>query len=334
MHRSHAAKKPKHLGHKYGSKKQVMSGKEKCIVFLPLKANERNASSRIRVYQNARALKKLGWHCLIGPKYDPRSAPLVVFQKRFEGNDIDLAASCRGKVVFDVSDPYWLKERSFALKHMGRIAKCVTTSSKTQTEWFKSKGIRAVTIPNGFDFSEVPLVARRKKLTFCWIGNFTNEPNLKITVNPLSRLHKVIPFDFWIITRKDALIPKFGFPVKIITWNLQTAFQYVAQCHIGVSPRVLNGWNLAKSSYKVVSYMALGLATISTPIPSVQEIIGHGKNGLLVEKNDPDKWYRGLRTLALEEDRRESIAKAGRETAKSFSIDKVAQRWDKLFRSL
>jgi len=326
----------KHPPHKHEHKHTVKKHEDKTkknVVFFPL-TNERSASSRIRVYQNARALKKLGWHCSIGSKHDLRSAPFVVFQKRFEEDDMRLAKSCRGKVIFDVSDPYWLKDRGDSMKKMGRIAKCVTTSSGVQTEWFKSNGIRAITIPNGFDFSEAPLVAKREKLTLCWIGNFTNESNLKIIINPLNRLYKIIPFDFWIITRKDARIPKFDFAVKMITWKLQTAFQYVTQCHIGVSPRILDGWNLAKSSYKVVSYMALGLATIATPIPSIQEIIVHGKNGLLIEKNNPDKWYRRLKILALDKDKRESIVKAGRETAKSFSIDAIARKWDKLFRSL
>jgi len=330
----------KHSPHKHSAKKYVAKkhgGKmKKNVIFLPF-TNERSASSRIRVYQNARALEKLGWHCSIGAntKHDPRNYSIVVFQKRYKESDMRLAQSCGGKVVFDVSDPYWLKGRAGPLKQMGKIARVVTTSSGRQTKWFRSQGIKAVTIPNGFDFREVPSVPKREKLTFCWIGNLTNEPNLKIIVNPLNRLYQTVPFDFWIITRKKgARIPKFSFPVRMIPWTQQTAFHYMAQCHIGVSPRILDSWNLAKSSYKAIAYMALGLAIIATPIFSIQGVIFDAKNGFLVEKNDPDEWYQKLRILALEKDVRESMAEAGRETAKSFSIDAIARKWDKLFRTL
>lgn len=327
----------KHSPHKHTAKKHTAkkhSGKvKKNILFLPL-TNERSASSRIRVYQNARALAKLGWQCSIGTKHDPRNYPIVVFQKRFNESDMRLAQSCGGKVVFDVSDPYWLKGRGQPLKQMGRKVRVVTTSSGRQTKWFKKNGIRAVTIPNGFDFSEVPAVPKRDKLTICWIGNILNEGNLGILVDPLNRLHQEIPFDFWVITRKDASIPKFNFPVRMIPWTQQTAFHYMAQCHIGVSPRILDSWNLAKSSYKAIAYMALGLATIATPIFSIQGVIFDAKNGFLVEKNDPDKWYQKLRILAFEKEVRESMVEAGLETAKSFSIDAIAQKWDELFRTL
>lgn len=318
--------------HKHSVKKHTGKVK-KNVMFLPF-ANESSASSRIRVYHNARALGKLGWHCSIGKKHDPRNYPIVVFQKRFEESDMRLAQSCEGKVVFDVSDPYWLKGKAEPLKQMGKIARIVTTSSGRQTKWFKKNGISAVTIPNGFDFSEAPSVPKREKLTFCWIGNVLNEGNLKILVNPLNRLQREIPFDFWVITRKGAQIPKFSFPVRMIPWTRQTAFHYMAQCHIGVSPRILDSWNLAKSSYKAIAYMALGLAIIATPIFSIQGVIFDGKNGFLVEKNNPEEWYQKLRILALEKDMRESMAEAGRETAKSFSIDAIARQWDKLFRTI
>lgn len=336
-HKSHKHAPHKHTAHEHAPHKHTVhmhtdKGKRN-IVFLPL-TDDRSASSRIRVYHNARALRKLGWHCSIGAKHDPQSAPFVVFQKRYRVDDRRLAQSCKGKVIFDMSESYWLKGQKEALKEMGKIAAVVTTSTGRQIQWWKKNGIKAVNIPNGFDFSEVPNVPKREKLTFCWIGNVLNERNLGILVNPLNRLYREIPFDFWVITGGDANIPEFSFPVRLIPWTRQTAFHYVAQCHIGVSPRILDNWNLAKSSYKVVAYMALGLATIATPIFSIRGIIIDGKNGFLVGNNDPEEWYAKLRTLAAEKDLRESMAKAGQQSAKAFDINVIAQQWSKLFRGL
>ena len=167
---------------------------KKRIVFLPL-GNINMASSRVRCYQVAAELNKLGWNCEINGKH-PKAANFVVFQKRFGLSDQFLAKRCRGTVIFDQSDPYWEKEYGrIPIGTMARIARIVTISTSAQAKWFKKRGIKAVVIPNGLDLSIAPKVGKENKFTICWTGQENSERYLPMLVPALKKLSQIVNFN-------------------------------------------------------------------------------------------------------------------------------------------
>lgn len=317
-----------------------MKGRISFIPFattLPDKEGEKCASTRFRCYQNARALRDLGWECTIGEK-GAESADIVIFQKRYFAKDIDLAKRCKGKIILDLSDPDWLKwpNRENPLDAMAEIASCVTTSSTKLANIFQQKGKRAEYISEGFDFSTIPeSVEKQEKLTLCWHGNRKNEEYFKVIVEPLNRLKKEFDFDLrFVVDKPVEKMPKFDFEPQIIPWELETHLKYIAECHIGLSPLLLDEWCSYKNPHKLFTYMALGLPVVATAIPSYQEIIKNEVNGFIIEKNDPEAWYNALKILITDEGKRNSIIEEGKKITQEYSVENMAKKWDSLFKSL
>jgi len=291
----------------------------------------KTASSRIRVYQNLNALKKIGWDCRVNE--NPVDSDVAVFQKTYSENALNLALKCKGKIVFDLSDAewchgQWVEDR---ILHMAKVANVIVTSSIEQAKWFKGKGFNAHVIPCGFDFDSAPKVDKHSNLTFCWTGSSTNERFLQILVNPLNKLREKYLFDLKLICDlKSMHFPKFNFNPQLIQWNMHTNLLEVAKCHIGLSPLLKKEhWCFCKPSTKIIIYMAMDLAVVCTTIPSYTEVIKDSKNGFLAW-NETD-WYNSLEILMQDKEKRLSIIKEGKKTALEFSVDKIAKKWSDLF---
>lgn len=290
-------------------------------------------SSRVRCFQVAAELNKLGWRCEINGKH-PETANFVIFQKRFGLSDQALARRCQGLVVFDQSDPYWIKGYGqIPIETMARIARIVTVSTPVQAQWFKKRGIKTVVIPNGLDLSIAPKVEKENKFTICWTGHWRSERFLPMLVPTLRKLSQTVNFNLKIIGAKwPKKFPKsFGARSQchFIKWKLSTEPMEIAKCHVGLAPMALDAWGKQKSAYKPLIYMALGLPVVCSPIPSYLGIISQGKNGFIAHKNKSESWYKVLKALTNDEFRI-ACGKNARRTAESFSKEKIAVKWSKL----
>lgn len=63
---------------------------------------------------------------------------------------------------------------------------------------------------------------------------------------------------------------------------------------IGIAPLTPNAFNIAKSGIKFMDYTALGAVTLASDLPPYQEVIRHGKNGILVPGQSSESWERAL----------------------------------------
>ncbi len=85
----------------------------------------------------------------------------------------------------------------------------------------------------------------------------------------------------------------------------------------------------------LIEAMAHGLASVSFDCDSgPREIIRHEIDGLLVPPGDAKAFKGALTRLMQDETLRLQYAKKAKETRQRFSIDKIAARWEKLFREV
>jgi len=80
--------------------------------------------------------------------------------------------------------------------------------------------------------------------------------------------------------------------------------------------------NRCNSPLKLFDYLANGLAVVASDLRTVREIVDHGKNGHLVPAGNAEKLAEGINQVLGDSQYRLSLAKAGFETARTYSWEK------------
>jgi len=301
------------------------------VLFVPY-GNKKAASSRLICWETAKYLKKRHWKVSVG-KGDPRRFNVVVFQKRYGEKDLAMVARSR-KAVFQLSEAYYLKGgRKGAIIRMAKKVNAVSISSRPIQHWFKHHGIKSTIIPTRLDFAALQKGKKRSILTICWIGALLNEAYLKLLIKPLNNLWKKYDFEFRVIGGRKPGLPFTG-KRHFLKWQMGLAEKWVSECHIGVAPLFQKPYEFAKPPSKPVLYMAQGLAVVATKTPPYTDLIQSGKNGYLVEKNDPRRWERFLEILLTDEATRNAFVKRGKISCQPYSAPAIAGRWDKFLRKV
>ena len=87
-------------------------------------------------------------------------------------------------------------------------------------------------------------------------------------------------------------------------------------------------------SIVLVEAMASGRPIIGTNIGGTPQVIEHGKNGLLVEPNDPKQLANAIEQILGDNILAQSLADYGANKAQSFSWDIQAKKYDELFQTI
>lgn len=80
--------------------------------------------------------------------------------------------------------------------------------------------------------------------------------------------------------------------------------------------------------------MQCGLPIVATKAGGIPELVMHGENGLLVEAGDVDGLAAALERLIVDADLRRRLGKAGRDRARAYTPEAMAQRYLALYRDL
>jgi glycosyltransferase involved in cell wall biosynthesis len=98
-------------------------------------------------------------------------------------------------------------------------------------------------------------------------------------------------------------------------------------CDTIISPkRLVNGYELGHSEYKITLGMAVGLPAVASPQQSYLEAIGHLGGGIVADS--VEKWHGALQRLAVDAELRADLgSKAARTVAEKYSTPVVARRY-------
>jgi glycosyltransferase involved in cell wall biosynthesis len=131
------------------------------------------------------------------------------------------------------------------------------------------------------------------------------------TVGPaLQRLAASHQFVLRVIGVDDFRLP--GVTVDPVRWRSETEVDDLAPIDIGIMPLPDTPWTRGKCGMKALQYMALGIATVCSPVGVNTDIVDDGTNGLLASTTD--EWVARLTDLLGSPDRRAQLGAAGRET--------------------
>jgi glycosyltransferase involved in cell wall biosynthesis len=106
------------------------------------------------------------------------------------------------------------------------------------------------------------------------------------------------------------MIPLGGVAVDSRPWDVDTEAEEIRRFDIGIMPLTDGPWEQGKCGYKLVQYMASGVAAVGSRTGANQEIISDGTDGLLA--GGTAEWIAVLLRLIGDPDLRRKLGDAGR----------------------
>jgi len=239
-----------------------------------------------------------------------------------------IARVLRKKIIYDFDDAIWLTDRV----HESLIARILRSRSKVESvcrmsyrvscgnmylaSYARKFNSNVVVNPTTIDtqFRDPPRPRKhgmQPGLTIGWTGTQSTlkylEPLGKVVGHIIAKHPDV---QFCIVADKS---PTFKWPsTRFVPWVKATELEDLLNFDIGVMPLPDDDWARGKCGFKALQYMALGIPTIASPVGVNEEIIQHGKNGLLASSDD--EWIACLERLILDETLRKSLGTAGEQT--------------------
>ncbi len=249
----------------------------------------------------------------------------------------------RRKMIFDFDDPVYLHSY-FKTKTLTRMADAVIVCSHAQLEWAKQFNPDVTVVHIALNFAAYSAFTRSnsensKLCRIGWVGTGPEHlANLEGLARVLERLVKEspTPFVFELVgavgdRRVYALFENIpGLRVEFVDhldWkNPEAAPRKIQTFDIGVVPHQSEGaWNKAKTSFKVLEYMACGVATIVSRFGEMPYIITDGINGYIAASED--EWVHKLRDLLADNSKRAALGRAGQlRVAEEYTFDVIVPR--------
>ena len=277
------------------------------------------ASSRLRVYKVAEALRNLGNHVDTKIAYADVKVgdyDLIVVQKRQDMHRRMKAWIVQGiPIVFDIDDPTD-KLPPYTLLTVG--------SRKLQEEYEGS-----FYIPDCLDISAVylPKTEHQDKMRkVCWFGLACNLYHAEPVYDACCELglELVIVTDLYGVHD----YPKWKHAVYI-EWELDTVDEIITHCDLVSCPYIFSGhwskdWIQAKGENRLLKSWALGMPAIGASIPSYRE------HGLRYVAETKQEWVDDLSALQ-DKKLREKDAESGRLMVVNRLADSVVGEWCEVF---
>jgi glycosyltransferase involved in cell wall biosynthesis/predicted negative regulator of RcsB-dependent stress response len=299
------------------------------VAWLVLGLNMEDPSFRIRRYNISNSLRKLNIDSAVVPNYrgvsiyDIRNvvgeAKVLVFSC-FGQEELELIKYFKGlgkKIIYDFNEAiFGIPYQKEIFNECDAIVCCSTVLGElTAQNGYSRIAIIRDAVENLVSKPLAVYKDRYDKPKALYIGmggnSFLVTEYLRDTINKAG-------YDLEVITEWDNATKK---------WCLATYPKDMVQADVVLCPQRVDV-QPAKSNVKVTTAMDLGLPVIASPIRSYEEVIEHGVNGFLCNKQE--EWYDAL--IKLKDPKvREKIGLAGMETAKKYSAETMAKEWCKLF---
>ncbi len=249
----------------------------------------------------------------------------------------------RRKMIFDFDDPIYthsfLKTKVFT-----QMADVVIACNHALADWARQYNDDVHVVHIALKFSDYKKFtkdysASTGKCVIGWVGTAPEHlHNLEMLASVFKKLlaKTSTPFRFVLIgslgNQKiyDLFESINGLDVEFIDsldWNNQESVpSHIQTFDIGVLPHGSEGeWNKGKSSFKILEYMACGVASVCSLFGEMPYIIKDGVNGCVAKEED--EWVEKLERLISDRELRAKLGKAGQERVQEeYCFDAIIPR--------
>ena len=120
--------------------------------------------------------------------------------------------------------------------------------------------------------------------------------------------------------------------LKFIPWEESNEAAKISAFDVGIMPLEETPWEKGKCAYKLIQYMACGLAVVAAPVGMNNEVVREGKNGFLATSNQ--EWLEALLLYKNNLEVREKHGTAGLALIKKkFTVKSQLPRLKQVFAS-
>ena len=256
----------------------------------------------------------------------------------------------RRKMVFDFDDAIYLHDH-FKTKILTQMADAVVVCSRTLSDWAGKYNKNVHIIHTSLKYETyaryTKVYAETNSCVVGWVGTASDHyKNLQLLALVFTRLvaKRGKKFKFVLVGAVhhkpvyDLFLNIPGLDVEFVDnldWaNPQCVPEAIQKFDIGIMPLVDTGeWNNARSSFKVMEYMACGVVSLSSAVGEVKYVIEDGVNGALA--GGEDAWVEKLEALIKDYTLRAKLGAAGQKSAREqYCYEANVPRLIEIFKNL
>ena len=247
--------------------------------------------------------------------------------ERFAGN----------KQVFDVDDAIWLNGDSNFSEEIARRSVGVIAGNQFLADHYKSVAARVWVVPTSIDTERWKPLPKKENDAWIigWIGTSSNLKYLHdiegpladfLTQHPGTRLRivsdkrpsfKRIPSGSW----------------SFAYWSGDNEVRHVQEMDVGLMPLPDTEWARGKCAFKMIAYMATGIAVVVSPTGVNAEILQQANVGIPAATDN--EWFDALERLYYEREYASTLGQAGRKLVESsYSVSKNAPLLAEIFQEV
>lgn len=233
-------------------------------------------------------------------------------------------------VIFDFDDAIFLPYENEPVNPVGTVvglSRTVITGNEYLGEWALRHNDNVWVLPSAIDCDRfTPRTGIGDGRLLVWSGLSRHLDELRPIVPSLQQTAAKYPgLRLRVVSDRP---PRFdlGIPVEFVPWTPETEITALQTADIGIMPLKDDDWTKGKAGYKVLQYMACGLATISAPYGVIPDVTDAGTCGLPAQ--DVEEWNDSLDRLVGDAELRRLMGEEARRRVEDiYSVKAIYPRW-------
>ncbi|HYO62563.1 MAG TPA: glycosyltransferase family 4 protein [Pyrinomonadaceae bacterium] len=241
------------------------------------------------------------------------------------------------KLLFDVDDAVWTTQHGRAVERIAERSRGVVAGNEFLADYFRRRGARVWVVPTCVDTDRWRPAPRSERDAWVvgWSGTASNLKYLYEIEEPLAEFLNGRD-EARLLVVSDAeprfeKIPRGRW--QFARWSAASEVRLAQRFDVGLMPLAATDWERGKCGCKMLTYMAVGAATIASPVGVGGDIMRRGEVGLAATTRDD--WYNALVRLYDDRALASRLGATGRRlAAEHYSVTRHAATLAAIFRQV
>lgn len=242
-----------------------------------------------------------------------------------------------GRLLFDVDDAVWLTQHANSIDRLAGDSRGVIAGNEFLANYFRGLGARVWVVPTSVDAEVWTPAPKRERDEWVvgWSGTASNLKYLYALEEPLADfLTRHRDAKLLVVSDREPRFEKLPRHCwRFERWSPAEEVRQVQRMDIGLMPLAATDWERGKCGCKMLTYMAVGAATIASPVGVGGDILRQGEVGCAAVTNVD--WYNALGRLYADRELASKMGATGRALLEErYSVHQNAAALADIFRQV